>query len=176
MTRPPTAFSRYIGKASDLLGFASAILILVAMLVVSYAALVRYIVGASTVWQTELSIYFLMFAAFCGAGFGLKHGDHVQIDLVVVRLPEKAQRVVRLVAAVLALLLLAVVAQMALANWWETAQSGRRSGTAWNPPLFLPHLILPVGMIFLVLQYLALIVELARRPTPKQPISKVSTA
>jgi TRAP-type C4-dicarboxylate transport system permease small subunit len=161
--RKPTAFSRYVGIASDVFGYASAILIVLAMLVISYAALLRYIVGASTVWQTELSIYFLMFATFCGGAYGLKHGDHVKIDLVTVRLPAKAQRIVQLAAAVLGLILVAVVAVMAFQAWWETAQAGRRSGTAWNPPLFLPHLILPVGMTLLELQYLALIVELTRR-------------
>jgi TRAP-type C4-dicarboxylate transport system permease small subunit len=161
--RKPSAFSRSIGIISELFGHASGILILVSMLVISYAALLRYIVGASTVWQTELSIYFLMFAAFCGAAYGLKHGDHVKIDLVVVRLPARVQHVVRLAAAILGFVLVAVIAVMAFEVWSETAQAGRRSGTAWNPPLTLPHLILPVGMTLLALQYLVVIVGMVRR-------------
>lgn len=154
--RPPPPL-RYIDRLATLFGYLSGVLVLVSMLVISYAALLRYIVGASTIWQTELVTYLLMFAAFCGAAYGLQHGDHVKIDIVVTRLPPRVQRIVRLVAAVLGCCFVAVVAVMAFEMWWETTEAGRRSGSGWNPPLTYPHLILPVGMTLLTLQYLVVI-------------------
>ncbi|MGH3517362.1 MAG: TRAP transporter small permease [Haloechinothrix sp.] len=153
---------------------------LLSMLVISYAVLLRYILGASTVWQTELSIYFLMFAAFCGAAYGLKHGDHVGIDLVVVRLPEKVQHMIRLAAAILGFALVATLAGMAFDEWWETTERGRRSGTAWNPPLTFPHLILPLGMTLLALQYLTVISSVVQQirtgTTEKQETDERTTS
>jgi TRAP-type C4-dicarboxylate transport system permease small subunit len=92
---------RYIGRLSELAGYVSAVLILVSMLVVCYGVALRYVFGASTLWQLELSTYFLMFAAFVGGAYGLKHGDHVNLALVVDRLPEKARLYVRLLASAL---------------------------------------------------------------------------
>jgi TRAP-type C4-dicarboxylate transport system permease small subunit len=151
---------RYIGRLSELAGYMSAVLILVSMLVVCYGVALRYIVGASTLWQLELSTYFLMFAAFVGGAYGLKHGDHVNLALVVDRLPEKARLYVRLLASILGFVFIVIVALIAYDLWWETAREGRTSGTAWNVPLTYPYLIVPLGMTLIALQYLVIVVEI----------------
>ena len=104
---------RYIDRLSELAGYASAVLILVSMLIVCYGVLLRYVFGASTVWQLELSTYFLMFSAFVGGAYGLKHGDHVNLSLIVDRLPEKPRLYVQLVASVLGFVFVVTVAAIA---------------------------------------------------------------
>jgi TRAP-type C4-dicarboxylate transport system permease small subunit len=154
---------RYIDRLSELAGYASAVLILVSMLVVCYGVALRYVFGASTVWQLELSTYFLMFAAFVGGAYGLKHGDHVNLSLIVERLPGKTRLYVQLVASVMGLLFVAVVAVIGYVLWWETTQSGRTSGTAWNVPLTYPYLIVPLGMTLIALQYLVIVVQILQQ-------------
>lgn len=161
-TRKPL-FLRYVDRLSELSGYASGVLILAAMLTVCYGVLLRYVLGASTVWQLELSTYFLMFAAFVGGAYGLKHGDHVKIDLLVDRLPQKAQLYVRLLAAVLGFLFIVIVALIAYDLWWETTESGRTSGTAWNVPLTYPYLIVPLGMTLIALEYLIIAFDILRQ-------------
>ena len=154
---------RYIDRLSELSGYMSAVLILVSMLVVCYGVFLRYVLGASTVWQLELSTYFLMFAAFVGGAYGLRHGDHVNLSLIVDRLPPKPQLYVKLVASILGFVFIGVVAVIAYFLWWETAEAGRTSGTAWNVPLTYPYLIVPLGMTLIALQYLVIVVELFQR-------------
>ena len=154
---------RYINRLSELAGYASAVLILISMLVVCYGVTLRYVFGASTVWQLELSTYFLMFAAFVGGAYGLRHGDHVNLSLIVDRLPAKARLYVKLVASILGFVFIAVVAVIAYFLWWETTEAGRTSGTAWNVPLTYPYLIVPLGMTLIALQYLVIVVELIQR-------------
>ena len=153
-------FLSYIDRLSELAGYMSAVLILVSMLIVCYGVFLRYVLGASTVWQLELSTYFLMFAAFVGGAYGLRHGDHVNLSLIVDRLPEKAQLYMKLVASVLGFVFIAIVAVIAYNLWWQTAQAGRTSGTAWNVPLTYPYLIVPLGMTLIALQYLVIVVEI----------------
>lgn len=153
---------RTIDRLSELAGYTSAVLILLTVLVICYAVLLRYIVGASTVWQTELAVYFLIYASFVGAAYGLKHDDHVKVDLVVRRLPPRVREVVRLIAAALGCLLAIGVAGVGVQLWWEVAEAGRRSGTAWNVPLAFPYIILPLGMALLALQYAAVIAGIVR--------------
>lgn len=157
MPRRLPAPLRYIERLSTWFGYISAALVLVAMLVISYAALLRYVVGASTIWQTELVTYLLMFAAFCGAAYGLQNGDHVKIDLVVDRLGPRTRRFVRLIAAILGFCFVAAVAVMAFEMWWESTAENRTSGSAWDVPLTFPHSVLPVGMTLVALQYLVVI-------------------
>ena len=155
-----SSFLRFIDRLSELSGYMSAVLILASMLIVCYGVVLRYVFGASTVWQLELSTYFLMFAAFVGGAYGLKHGDHVNLALVVERLPEKARLYVRLLASILGFVFIVVVALIAYDLWWETTQEGRTSGTAWNVPLTYPYLIVPLGMTLIALQYLVIVVEI----------------
>jgi TRAP-type C4-dicarboxylate transport system permease small subunit len=154
-----SALLSYIDRLSELAGYASAVLILASMLIVCYGVVLRYVFGASTVWQLELSTYFLMFAAFVGGAYGLKHGDHVNLSLIVERLPQKTQLYVRLLASVLGFLFVAIVAVIGYFLWWETTEAGRTSGTAWNVPLTYPYLIVPVGMTLIALQYLVIVVQ-----------------
>jgi TRAP-type C4-dicarboxylate transport system permease small subunit len=154
---------RYIDRLSELAGYASAVLILASMLIVCYGVFLRYVLGASTVWQLELSTYFLMFAAFVGGAYGLKHGDHVNLSLIVDRLPEKTRLYVRLLASVLGFVFVAIVASIAYVLWWETTEAGRTSGTAWNVPLTYPYLIVPLGMTLIALQYLVIVVRIVQQ-------------
>jgi TRAP-type C4-dicarboxylate transport system permease small subunit len=158
-----SAFSRYVSLLSELAGYASGALILISMLIVCYGVFLRYVLGVSTVWQLELSTYLLMFAAFVGGAYGLKHGDHVKIDILVDRLPEKVQLYARLLAAVLSFLFIAAVGIIAYFLWWETTESGRTSGTAWNVPLTYPYLIVPLGMTLIALEYLVIIGGIVRQ-------------
>ena len=155
--------SRSIGWLSELSGYVSGVLILASMLIICYGVVLRYVLGASTVWQLELSTYFLMFAAFVGGAYGLRHGDHVNLSLIVDRLPAKAQLYVKLVASILGFVFIAIVAVIAYFLWWETAEAGRTSGTAWNVPLTYPYLIVPLGMTLIALQYLVIVVEFIQR-------------
>jgi TRAP-type C4-dicarboxylate transport system permease small subunit len=156
-------FTRIVERLSEISGYVSGVLILASMLVVCYGVLLRYFLGASTIWQTELAIYFLMFAAFVGGAYGLKHGDHVRIDLVVNRFSGRTRTLINLVAALLGLSLIVVVGVIGLVLWWETTVAGRRSGTAWNPPLTYPYFIVPLGMGLISLQYLVIAAELFQK-------------
>lgn len=173
--RPSTLLSRTAERLSELAGYSSAFLILASVLVIGYGVVLRYVVGASTVWQTELSIYFLIYASFVGAAYGLRHGDHVAVDLVVVRLPEPVRNLIAFLAAVLGFLLVVVVAVLGFAFWWDVVESGRRSGTAWNPPLAYPYVILPVGMTVLALQYAVVVQELYEKARPRGRRAAVSS-
>ncbi|MPZ60402.1 MAG: TRAP transporter small permease subunit [Propionibacteriales bacterium] len=175
---------RTVDALAELSGYTSAVLIIAATLVVCYAVALRYVFGASTIWQTELSIYFLMYASFVGAPYGMKYGDHVRIDLVVGRLRPRTRQLIRVATNLLGFGLVAVVAVLGVDLWWQAVESGKRSGTAWNPPLSVPYFILPLGMFILALQFLVFTAQSWRRfrsPSPEavadeEPEGKVPPA
>jgi len=150
---------RWVDRISDIAGYISGVLILVSTLIICEAVTLRYVIGAPTVWQTELSIYLLMFAAFVGGAYGLKHGDHVNVDLVIDKLPGRARTAANIVAALLGLLFVVVVGVISFKLWWYATSTGQRSGTAWNPPMTFPYFIVPLGMTLMSLQYLSIIYD-----------------
>lgn len=150
---------RWANHLSQLTGYLSALALLLATGVTLHAVLGRYFLGVPTVWQTELSIYLLMFVTFVGAAYGLRHHAHVGVDLVVERLPLRAQLVMRIIAAIGALAVILVVLWTATLFWWEAVEGGFRSATAWRAPLSIVYAILPLGMLLVALQYVAFIIE-----------------
>lgn len=150
---------RWVDRISDAAGYVSGVLLLVSTLVICEAVALRYFIGAPTVWQTELSVYLLMFAAFVGGAYGLKHGDHVNVDIVIDKLPRRARGVATIVAAVLGLLFVAVVAYISFGLWWHATETGQRSGTAWNPRMTFPYFIIPLGTTLMSLQYVSIIYD-----------------
>lgn len=154
-SKKPVLF-RWVDRASEAAGYLSGACLLLATLTICYAIALRS-TGHSAIWQTELATYLLIFVTFIGGAYGLKHGSHVNVELLPNRLPEKGRAILRIIAGVLSLVLIVMVAWHSYEMWWEATVRGRTSGTAWNPPLSYPYAILPVGMVLIGLQYLAII-------------------
>jgi TRAP-type C4-dicarboxylate transport system permease small subunit len=150
---------RWAHATSELTGYLSAVALVLATASVVHAVASRYLLGRPTLWQTELSIYLLMFVTFVGAAYGLKHHAHVGVDLVVERLPARLQLVVRIITALLSLGVVLVVAWTMTPTWWEAYEEGFRSPTAWRAPLSVVYAIVPLGMLLVACQYVAFIVD-----------------
>jgi len=169
---------RWANVLSEIAGLLSAVALLAATGVMLHAVTSRYLLGRPTVWQTELSIYLLMFVAFVGAAYGLKHHAHVGVDLLVDRLQDRGRLVVRLITSTFALLLVLAVAWSAGHEWYEAYEGGWRSPTAWRAPLSIVYAILPIGMILVACQLIAFLIEgvmaLLGRGDPRQAAALLS--
>ena len=172
-SRPP-ALSRLIGWISELTGYLSAVALIAATLVTAHGVFVRYFLKQPTIWQVETTIYLLMFVAFVGAAYGLKHHAHVGVDLIIDKVPQKPQLVTRLITALAALAVVLVVMYTAYQNWHEAYLYDHRSATAFRFPLWIAYAILPLGMLLVALQYIAMIVEGFMALMGKLPIGSVA--
>lgn len=150
---------RWANRVSELAGYLCAVALVAATLVMLHSVITRYVFRQPTVWQTEVSIYLLIFVTFVGASFGLKHHAHVGVDLLVERLAPRTQLVVRTITALLSLLVVLAVLWTAGHTWYEAYEGGFRSPTALRAPLWAVYGILPLGMILLAFQYIAFLVE-----------------
>jgi TRAP-type C4-dicarboxylate transport system permease small subunit len=150
---------RWANLASELAGYLSAAALLIATFSMLHGVVSRYFLGRPTVWQTELSIYLLMFVTFVGAAYGLRHHAHVGVDLVVNRLSPRAQLVSRIFTSLAALVVVLVVAWTSTSLWWEAYLGGWTSSTAWRAPLWIVYFILPFGMFLVAAQYVAFVIE-----------------
>lgn len=150
---------RWANVLSEAAGYLSAVALVLATLAMVHGVLSRYLLGRPTVWQTEVSIYLLIFVTFAGGAYGLKHHAHVGVDLLVQRLSARGQVVARVVTSLLSLLVVVAVLWTATATWWEAVEGGFRSPTALRAPLSVVYAILPLGMLLVACQYVAFLVE-----------------
>ncbi len=160
---------RWANLTSEMAGYLSGFALLGATFSTMHGVASRYFFGHPTIWQTDLSIYFLLFVTFVGGAYGLKHHAHVGVDVLVGALPARPQLLLRLIAAALSLVVVLVVLWTATAMWWEATQNGWTSSSVWAAPLSIVYAILPLGMLLVACQYIAFVIEgvlglLGKRP------------
>jgi TRAP-type C4-dicarboxylate transport system permease small subunit len=144
-------FVRVVALLSRLAAFLSAGLLAAAVVVVCHMVFVRYILGASTVWQTEFVVYALVAATFLGSPYVLLRRGHVGVDLLPELLGGPGRRILAILAGLFSLAFAAVIAYAGWIYFHEAWANGWRTQTVWAPPLWIPLLPLPVGMGLLAL-------------------------
>jgi len=149
---------RLIDRISGLTGFIGALSILAAALIVTEGVVVRKILGQSTIWQIEFSVFLLIYACFVGAALAQRGEHHLNVDLIIIHLKPKAREVVLVIASGIGCLICAVVAVYAWPMWWQALVANEHSESLWGPPMWIPYLFLPLGMTLVFLQYLGQIV------------------
>ncbi len=151
-----------IERISGFTGMIGALSILAAALIVTEGVLVRKILGRSTIWQIEMSVFLLIYACFVGAAYGQKHENHLNVDLIIIHLRPRTREMVLIASAIISCLICAILAFFSWPMWWEAVAANEHSESLWGPPLWIPYLFLPLGMSLVFLQYLVYIVRKIR--------------
>ena len=154
------AFVRAVDSISRLCGLAAIGLLVSAVLVVCHMVFVRYVLGQSTVWQTEYVIYALVASTFIGSPYVLLLRGHVNVDLVPMALKGTGRKVIEAVNGLLSLLFAALLAYAGWISFHEAWEGNWTTATVWQLPLWIPLLPLPLGIGLLGLQYVAELVRL----------------
>ena len=128
------------------------IALLAAALILTSSVVTRYFLHASTDWQDEASVFCLVGATFlCGAFVQAIRG-HVGIEAVSSLLSERVNRV-RI--ALVDTGCLAFCGFFAWKSWTllrEAWTEGQTTSSSWAPPLWIPYLLMALGMLLLTLQ------------------------
>ncbi len=155
-----TVFLDSVRWLSRLCGIIAAVLLLAAVLVVGHLVFVRYVLGASVIWQHEFVTFSLIGATFFGGPYLLLTRGHVNVDLLPMYLGRRARMALALLASALSLAFCVVIAWTGFLWWVEAWTNGWRAETVWAPPLWVPYLAMPIGVGMMALQYVADILAL----------------
>jgi TRAP-type C4-dicarboxylate transport system permease small subunit len=148
-------FIRSVRWLSQTCGVVAAALLAAATVVVCQMVVMRYFLGASTVWQTEFVTYAIVASTFIGGPYVLLQKGHVSVDLVPLYVHRRLRLPLALIGACASLLFCIVVAWYGWVYFHEALTKGWRTETVWSLPLWIPLLPLPIGMGLLSLQYVA---------------------
>lgn len=147
------ALSRMIDALNEQVGKLTYWLILVAVLISSGNAVVRYAFNRSS--NAWLEIQWYLFSAvflFC-AGYTLLHNQHVRIDIISGLLSKRAQTWIDILGTVFFLLPMAVtILWLSWPVFLDAYRSNEVSTNAGGLTVWPARLLLPVGFLLLVLQ------------------------
>ena len=162
MSDTPSPFLRLTHGLTMVSAYMSALAILAATLIIVEQVWVRYLFNMPTIWQVEIAVYLLIAATFLGAPYGLKQNAHINIDILVIWLPEKVRSRLDIITSFLAFLFCLFLGWRGCVMWWEAFDGGWKSSSLLSVPLVYPYALLPLGMILTSLQYVIRLMDLTR--------------
>jgi TRAP-type C4-dicarboxylate transport system permease small subunit len=146
---------KLIGWISQVCGWLAAFMVLAAVGITCQMIFVRFILNESTIWQTEAVTYLMIAATMIGLPYVQYLRGHVNVDLFPMMLPMGARKLLAVITSALALLIVGAMLWHGYHFWFEAWDWGETSNTPWNPRLWIPYLVLPVGFGLYLLQLIA---------------------
>lgn len=144
-------YVRVVSMLSRIAGLFSALLLAASVIAVCHMVIVRYVLGGSTVWQTEFVVFAMVGATFLGSPYVLLHKGHVAVDLLPEMLGGTPRRILLVLSSLLSLVFAMLLAYSGWIYFHEAWAGGWRSQSVWAPPLWIPLLSLPLGIGLLAL-------------------------
>jgi TRAP-type C4-dicarboxylate transport system permease small subunit len=159
-------FIRGVTLVSRACGIFAAGLIAVSVIVVCQMVFVRYVLNATTIWQTDFVTYALVGATFIGAPYLLLSRGHVNVDVLPLYLGQKGRYRLAMASMLMALFFCLAMTVLTTQFWHEAWDNNWRSDSMWRARLWIPYAVMPIGMALISLQY---VVEIIKLVTGREP-------
>jgi len=150
---------KVIDLANEKLAWIGCYVLLIAMILVPYEVVMRYIFNSPTSWSMEITQFLFCTMVALGGGWNLLTGSHVNVDIIYNRFGIRTRAIISILTSFILFIFLFFVfrqnllAAMQSLAWRETSASG------WDPPLYPIKLIIPLGVLLLLLQSIAMFVR-----------------
>ncbi len=164
-------WSQFIDRLNDGVGKAVSWLTLLLIIVVGLDVIMRYLFNETQAWVPELEWHLFALIFLLGAGYTLRHDRHVRVDLFYKRFSVRDQALVDLVGTLVLLLPWCLV--LLLYAWYYAYESWRiQEGSpdpGGLPARYLIKLAVPLGLLLLFLQGIALAIKAFLRYQNPEP-------
>jgi TRAP-type C4-dicarboxylate transport system permease small subunit len=155
-----SAYLRIVRVLSRISGAVAAGLIALGVVVICEMVVERYVLGRTTIWQIDVVTYSIVAAAFIGSAYVLMTRGHVNVDVLPLHLAPRARFRLALLTTTVAMVFCIVLCVLAIIYWHEAWAANWRSNTVWRARLWIPYSAMPIGLVLLVLEYLAEMIRL----------------
>lgn len=153
--KPLPLVVRILGKAVYLITTIGMVIsatgVLIALALIGYSVVTRYLVGQPSLWVDDVIGFILIAIVMFGASSVLRDGKHLGVDLFTGRLQRTGQRW----AQAWAMLTVMGVAAFLIVDGWQVAMFSKMLGMRTHGyvefPIYWMQLLMPLGGVMLVL-------------------------
>jgi TRAP-type mannitol/chloroaromatic compound transport system permease small subunit len=158
------AAARRLGRLAEATGALAAIAVLALVLVMSGNVLLRYGFSAGSVWAQELEWHLMAPIALFGMVWALKRGEHVRVDVLYARFPERAKAIADILACLLGLVIAGAIVWLSQKYVGQSFANNEGSANPGGIPFrWALKALIPAGFLLLAIQYVAEICDAAAR-------------
>lgn len=142
------AFNRKVGRASMYLIFAMIGVLL-------YSSVMRAVFDRPLAWVVETAQFMLAAYYLLGGAYSMQLDSHVRMDLLYGRWSEKTRAAVDAAAILCLIFYLAVLLAGGVSSAQYALEYGQKNYSAWAPPLAPVKIMMSAGILFMLLQSVA---------------------
>jgi len=136
--------------------------IAVTLVITCYDVMMRYIFARPTSWAVELGGVLLVYMGFLCAAALVRKGQHIDMSVLVTRLSIRTQRRVDVFNSALVILFCAALVWMGSKATLSTYKYGMYTAGEFRMPLWVIYTVIPLGSLFVGLEYLLRIIEMGK--------------
>jgi len=152
-------------KLISWLGMVSGLVLVLIMALMCAEVFCRYVLNRPILGTVEISSYLLVLFVFSGTSYTQSIDGHIKIDLFTRRLPEKWQRILRVVAYALTLPVFVLITRQTSIAFWKSWQMREVRWGALPLPIYPIKCVVAVGSLLLCCQFVINILdELKHQP------------
>src|SRR5499427_1213984 len=145
-------FERFVAPVNYVVTIVSSIALVVAAFVLSYSVASRYFFHFSTDWQDEFSVFLIVGAVFMSSAAVQARRGHVAIEAFSAMLSRRANRIRLFFVDIVTLIFCVYFSWKSWTLLHEAIIEGYRTGSTWQPPLWIPYSLMTCGMVLLSIQ------------------------
>lgn len=109
-------------------------------------------------WIFEVNEHLLLFITFLGATFVLRRNEHIKMDLILNLLNKKQTRVVELVNSLVGMIVSLIMTVTGFMTTMNLYEKNILTEAVLSIPRFLIVMIIPIGFLFLTIQFLRMFI------------------
>jgi len=153
------AFWQAFDRVIDFMAFLAGCLMAFITLSICYSVIMRYFFQRPPIWVVQTCEYALLWIVFLGTAWVLREKGHVAVDVLYSKLKENAKIWLTLCTFMGAMLACSIVSVIGFYHTWECFKKNIMDVRAITIPKYIVFVIIPIGMVTLVLQFLRMVSE-----------------
>jgi TRAP-type C4-dicarboxylate transport system permease small subunit len=148
------AAGRLASGLNKLMVLLGSLALIAASVILSYSVASRAFFQATTDWQDEAAVFCLVGATFLCGSYVQEIRGHVGISAVAGMLSKRANQIRILFIDIASCAFCAFFAWKSWTLFHEAWVDGQVTSSSWAPPLWIPYVMMAVGMTLLAVQIL----------------------
>lgn len=163
-------YSLAIHRLTLITGLIAGFSLLAMTLMVTMDVTLRYVFNAPTKWANEFSAYLAVLVIFLGISYVLRENAHIRVDVVVRKLPRRAQDWIRVITSVILLGYIIILFHLTWDVLVMNFAINKSSFTAMDVPIWPIQAFIPLGLAImglLLIQHIFVEAKVALRKTER---------
>lgn len=152
-----SSLAEYIARLSTVAAHIGIVMLFAMGLLITADVVLRYVFNQPTQFTTEVTGYMMVGLTFLGLAYTLMKGRHIRIEAVSSRLRSRPRKILYLVTSFISLAFLSACVGPAWNMVWESYTYKSEVLGVLRTPLYLPQLLVPIGICVIILQLLVII-------------------